>query len=277
MSLILWVFFVAIGSRTAGAQTPLKTINNPQGGKTVYGLADGATSQPAAMSKMLRMVHNNCGERPQIGRVFKFRGTNSVGVFFMVVNHPQGNKQVAGMVIAAPSGPHQVEAALVSDDAARFGSTVNPMLKQLFSVWHPGGAGQASGSASGGRLGPPAALHRVVASDNSASVGIPDGWTFKGTQGTMIANGPHSEVVGLNYTRLATNPRYGPAGTYGKIVYPSNVDPVRAFPGLFQQFWRVNGGNPDLRVAQAQQVPGPNGQRCVHATGHAVLGGRGGE
>ncbi len=65
------------------------------------------------MAKVLRNVHNNCGERPQVGRVFKVRGTNSDAVFFTVVNHPQGNKQVAGMLIAAPTGPNQVEAALV--------------------------------------------------------------------------------------------------------------------------------------------------------------------
>ena len=113
LSLVLWLFFVAIGSQTAGAQTPLKTINNPQGGIIVYGLVDGATSQAAAMAKVLRIVHNNCGERPQVGRIFKVRGTNSVAVFFTVVNHPQGNKQVAGLLIAAPSGPNQIEAALV--------------------------------------------------------------------------------------------------------------------------------------------------------------------
>src|SRR5271157_2989878 len=101
LSLVLWLFFVAIGLHPAEAQTPLKTINNPQGGKIVYGLVDGATTQPAAMAQVLRIVHNNCGEMPQVGRVFKVRGTDSVAVFFTVVNHPQGNKQVAGMVFAA--------------------------------------------------------------------------------------------------------------------------------------------------------------------------------
>ena len=100
----------------------------------------------------------------------------------------------------------------------------------------------------------------------------------------MIVNGPNSEVVGLDFARLAVDPNgagqrqsqyYGrPANNNGKIVYPSNVDPVRAFPDLFQQFWRVNGGNPVLRIDHAQQVQGPPGQRCVHATGHAVLGGQ---
>jgi hypothetical protein len=181
---------------------------------------------------------------------------------------------VAGMLIAAQTGPKTAEAAMVSDAAARFGNTVNPMLQQLFGAWHPGSAGQVAGPAASAG---PAPLHQVMAPDNSASVGIPNGWTFKGSEGTMIVNGPNSEVVGLNYTRLASNPvaqRTGmPAATQGKILYPANVDPVKGFPGLFQAFWRVNGGNPTLQVTNAQQVPGPNGQRCVHATGHAVLGG----
>ena len=276
---LLVLFFVAIGWLPAVAQTPQNT-NNPQAGNVVYGVIGGATTPADAMGKVLRVVHNNCGERPQVGKVFKMRGTNLDEAFFTVVNHLKGNKPLAGMVFAIASGPNRIEAAMIFDDASRFNSTVNPMLTKLFNQWHPAGAGQSSGPATGGRSAPAAPLHQVVAQDSSASVSIPNGWTFKGTQGTMIVNGPHSEVVGLNYTRLAANPmaqRYGsPAGNNGKIVYPSNVDPVRAFPDLFRLFWRVNGGNPDLRVAQVQQVQAPSGQRCVHATGHAVLGGRGG-
>jgi hypothetical protein len=275
VSLVLWLFFVATGSYQAQAPSPTTPANNPQGGNIAFGPIGGVTTPAAAMSKVLRTLHNTCGEKPQVGKVFKVRGTDLDEVFFTVVNHQQGNKQVAGMLIATPTGPNRIEAALIYDDASRFGSTVNPMLTKLFSEWHPGGTGQASGSASGAGSAPPAALHRVMASDNSATVGIPNGWNFKGSQGTMMISGPNSEVVGLNYTRLAANPsqRFGNAGGNGKIVFPSNVDPVRGFPSLFQQFWRVNGGNPDLRVANAQQVPGPNGQRCVHAVGHATLGG----
>ncbi len=284
VSAVLWLILVGISAHNARAQTSQKPNNNPQGSNIVYGVVGGATTPAEAMGKVLRVVQNNCGEKPQVGKVIKVRSTNFVEVFFTVVNHPQGNKQLAGMVIATPSGPNRVEAALLFDDAARFRSTVNPMLTKLFSEWHPGGVGQSSGSATGGGTAPPAALHQVVASDNSASVGIPNGWTFKGSQGTMIVNGPNSEVVGLDFARLAVDPNgagqrqaryYGrPANNNGKIVYPSNVDPVRAFPDLFQQFWRVNGGNPVLRIDHAQQVQGPPGQRCVHATGHAVLGGQ---
>ena len=284
--LVAGLFFAAIGSHRAQAQAPMTNVNNSQGGNIAFGLVGGATTPADAMSKVLRTLHNTCGEKPQVGKVFKMRGTNLDEVFFTVVNHPQGNKKVAGLVIATPTGPNRIEAALIYDDAARFGSTVNPMLTKLFSEWHPGGAGQGSSSAAGGGSAPAGPLHQVVAPDNSASVGIPNGWTFKGSMGTMIVNGPNSEVVGLDFARLAVDPRgagqrqaqsYGrPANNSGKIVYPSNVDPVRAFPDLFQQFWRANGANPDLRIAHTEQVPGPPGQRCAHATGHVNLGGHGG-
>ena len=152
----------------------------------VYGLVDGATTTAAAMAKILRNVHNNCGEKPQVGRLFTVRGTNSVAVFVTVVSHPAGNRHVAGMLIAAPSGSNQVETALVSDDAARFDSTVNPMLNRLFSEWHPGGTGPAGGTAPGGGPAPPRPLHQVVSQDYSASVGIPEGWSFKANGGTAI-------------------------------------------------------------------------------------------
>jgi hypothetical protein len=279
--------FVAMGSHSARAQSALKTIDNPQGGKIVYGRPDGVASQAAAMSTLLRMVHNNCDERPLIGKVFRARGTNSAAVFFTVVNHARGDRPIAGLVIASLSGPNGVEAALISDDAARFGSTVNPMLAQLFAVWRPGGgAAQPPGTAAGARSAPPAALHPVTAADNSASVGIPDGWQAKGSQGTMLVSGPNGESVGLDYTRLAADPngpgqrqfqRYGNNNS-GKIIYPANVDLPRAFPDLFQEFWRVNGGHPTgLQIAHAEQVPGPPGQRCAHVTGYVNLSGMQGE
>ena len=90
VSLVPGLFFVAMCVHTAQAQTPLKTIDNPQGGKIVYGVVDGAASQAAAMGTVLRGLHNNCGEKPQIGKIFRVRGTDSVAVFFTVVNHPGG-------------------------------------------------------------------------------------------------------------------------------------------------------------------------------------------
>jgi ABC-type phosphate transport system substrate-binding protein len=107
-SAFLSLSIVCICACKAGTQapTPQTTINAPQGGKIVYGAVNGATTQAAAMTKLLSTVHAKCGEKPQIGKVFQFRGTNSVGVFFTVTDHPEGNIPLAGMVIAAATGPN---------------------------------------------------------------------------------------------------------------------------------------------------------------------------
>jgi hypothetical protein len=56
-----------------------------------------------------------------------------------------------------------------------------------------------------------------------------------------------------------------------KMVYPSNEDPVKGFPGLIKEFYRVNNQIIDYRIDHVEQVAGPPGQRCVHAIGHGAL------
>lgn len=252
------------------AQTPLRTINNPQGGKIVYGLVDGATSTAAAMSMVLRGVHQSCGDKPQVGRLFRVRGTDSVAAFFTVVNHPQGNKPVAGLVIAAPAGSQKVEAALVSDDAPRFGSTVNPMLNRLFREWHPGGGGAPGASAAGSARAAP--LHQVVAQDRSLSVGIPDGWKINASYGTALINGPQGESVILDAAAVAIDSQAARYARPGNIVFSHNADLVQGFPNLFQQFWQANGKSIDFRVDHIEPASSSQGTRCVHATGRQVVG-----
>jgi hypothetical protein len=280
--------------------TPLQSITAPQGGKIVYGTVDGATTQAAAMSFILRNVHNNCGEKPQVGQVFQFRGTNSVGVFFTVTNHPGGNKKVAGLVIANATGPRQVDAALLSDDALRFGQTVNPMMQQLFSVWHPGGAGAAtsgspagakadapSGSAGGGGSAPAAALRTVTAPDYSASVGIPDGWKLdpNSGHGAVGIHGPNGEQISLTRMKGAIDPTHpfrarsdaygqleGPPGAV--VIYPYRGDPAKEFEGILQAWRRSNGKGPvRLQGLKTQIVdnPLPDTNQCATADGQVDL------
>lgn len=296
ISAILTLVFVCICACKAGTQaqltppTPLTHLDAPQGGKIVYGTVDGATTQAAAMSKILRSVHDNCGERPQIGKVFQFKGTNTVGVFFTVTNHPGGNKQVAGLVLSAASGPDQVEAALISDDAQRFGKTVNPMMRQLFSVWHPGGQTAASSSAdaqsapASGHSAGPAQLRTVTLPDRSASVGVPDGWKVDNGSagGTITMKGPHGERIGLNLAQMGIDQndpqirslaRYGIRGNnQGRIVYPFNVDLTRAYPEILR-LWRHNNGNDapvNLQNTHAERMPTQRGEQCVHVLGDIV-------
>ena len=283
VSSVLWLFFAAIGSPTAAAQASLKAIDNPQGGRIVYGPMEGATTQAAAMSQVLRMVHTSCGERPQIGKVFRVRGTNSDAVFFTVVNHPLGNRPRAGLLIASAAGPNGIEVGTVIDDATRFGSTVNPMLKQLFSEWHPGGAGQASDPTTGAGSAMGAALHPVVLPDHSAMAGFPDGWKVApgSAGGTIVAFGPRGETANLGWTigvvdsnnsnarqTHATSMQYG-RGASNQIFYPYAADPARAFPDLMNLFLRNHGGQTPATFQITSSTPLSNpGKRCAHLTGH---------
>jgi hypothetical protein len=144
-------FFLSftLGATVAHAQGGLKTINPPQGGKIVYGQVEGQTTEAGAMGAVLRSLHQSLGDRPQVGKLFQVRGTESVAAFFSVSPRNQGGRQIAGMIIVAKATTDHVEAALVSDDAARFPKTLSPMMKKLFSVWHPLEAARTGGSGSG--------------------------------------------------------------------------------------------------------------------------------
>jgi len=293
------VSIVCICACKAGTQAPtsLTTINGQQGGRIVYSSVSGAATQPAAMAKMLNTVQNNCGEKPQIGNVIQFKGTNSVGVFFTVIDHPEGNMPLDGLVIATATGPNQVETAMIYDQAARFSKTANPLLQQLFSVWHPGSQAAASSSAVGGNsasggkgTASAAPLQKVTLPDNTASVGVPAGWKVDPgcAGGTISLTGPHGEVIDLSLGLTAVDPtnrfvqqsqRSGSRNAFqGKFIsYPSNVDLAKAFPEIFDQIRRMAGapGSANIQITHAEQIPAQQGQRCVHISGHSNPNGQG--
>jgi hypothetical protein len=151
---MLGLLFLAGCSWIPHPQPQFTTLNGAQGGTIVYGVVAGATKPAAGLASVLLNVQNSCGEKPQVGNVFRVKGSHSDAVYFTVVDHPQNNRQAAGMVIAVQTAPKTVEAAMVTDDAARFSSTVNPLLTQLFSVWHPGAAQAAASGAAGAANAP---------------------------------------------------------------------------------------------------------------------------
>ena len=280
-------------SAGARAATPQATINTAQGGQIVYGSVPGATTQPAVLARLLGTVQSRCGEKPQIGRVFQFRGTHSVGVFYTVRNHSLGNRPMAGLVIAAVTGPNQAEGALLTDDASRFGRTVNPMLQQLFGAWNPDAATSSSpASGSGAASGTVPPLHTVVLPDSTASADIPAGWRVDPASGggTLLIRGNRGEVVILNSMFLAMDP-YGPAyrnlqqrgmqPLRGMIIYPANVDLAKSFPQLILQLSRSKGFVPtDLKIEYSAPVSAPEGatfqgERCALASGQIDPDGKG--
>ena len=120
----------------AHGQERLKTIDNPGGGQIVYGPLAGSPSLREAMVTMLRNVHNHFGDRPEIGRFYQARGTNSAATFFTVTAKSLAGRRIRGMVIVATSKLNQsFDAAVIYDDADRFDKTWNVMMNKLNQVW----------------------------------------------------------------------------------------------------------------------------------------------
>jgi hypothetical protein len=247
------------------------------------------------MAQVLRSVQSNCGEKPQVGKVFRVKGSNSDAVFFTVTNRAQGNVPVAGMLIATQTGPKTVEAAMVTDDAARFSSTVNPLLSQLFSVWHPGGApatanapmgtGHAPGGAPAGPGSMPAAaggggvppMRQVTLPDSTASLSLPAGWNVdpKSGGGTARVNGPQGESIMLNGCFAAEDPRapgYQAMARMGQkpphtVILQSNVDMAKSFVDIWQALRASGGQGPaPMTIEKVDLVPGSQQGQCVNAT-----------
>ena len=284
------------GSSLAFSQTLLRNMPGPQGGTIIYGTVDGANTPAAAMGFILKQLHHKYGERPVVGRVFRVRGTQSDAVFFTLTPHVATMKPVAGMLLVS-SAPGHVEAALLSDDASRFGTSVNPMLQTLFNNWHPDGKSlqasnrhtTAAGSENEGS-GPVAPLRPFRLPDGSAMVMLAAGWQVapQSGGGTILAEGPNGEMLALGFPYAAHDPRSAQAQQaqrfgmsaagrntiYARSLYaPYGADLGRTFAELNQQAGRL--GAPAVApvvVKQVQPVGQNGGARCAFLSGSTVGG-----
>lgn len=268
------------------APSALKTINTPQGGQIVYGQVDGAASEAAAMGAVLRTVHDQFGDKPEVGKIFRVHGTSSVAVFFTVLRRNQGNRPWAGMAIASTFAAGHIEAAVISDDATRFGATINPMLNQLFGAWRP--AGSAPPSAATASTTPAskiAPLHQYVLPDKSAAVSLPEGWkVLPGSGGgTIMTEGPNGEGVSLGFPLRAFNssdPRvqktmqWALQGTgrntgYAKaLYYPYGGDLAKTFVDLLQMRRSKTGEAPlSMQITKENSVQVSGSMRCAQMSG----------
>ena len=265
------------------AHAALKTVAAPQGGSIQYGKVDGQTNEAGAMGAVLKSLHTQYGDRPQVGKLFEVKGTESIATFFSVANKNHGGGQIAGMMIATKVTNSDVEVGVVSDDAARFPKTLAPMMQSLLKVWHPMNVPASAASGAGA----PAALHKITLPDNSASVGLPDGWTVAKTSGggTIQAAGPNGEQAALGLTFLAYDPgnpyvqrtlaqlRAGQLQntSYAQANYiPENGDPGQILVALIHAI-QHRAGVPEstYNFTSMTQVQAPAGQRCFKMSGTA--------
>jgi len=206
----LWIFgavlLFGVWSGFSVRAQSLQTINPAEGGQITYGQVAGETTEAGAMGSILRNLHQRLGDRPRVGKLFDVRGSESVAAFFTVTKKNSGGGQIGGMIIVAKAATNHVEAALLTDDAARFSRTLGPMTKALFQVWHPMEAARTVSGAGGASTAP---LHTIKLQDGSATIGLPDGWKLvprMSQMGSVVAGGPNEESAEMGIAFNAMDP-----------------------------------------------------------------------
>jgi hypothetical protein len=124
----------------------------------------------------------------------------------------------------------------------------------------------------------------VTAPDNSASIGVPDGWTLNqgSGRGAIIVLGPQGAVVALNMHRDAVDPtsqwqrQFGGRPLPGAMIYPYHGNLMQAFPDMFQAWRRAGGKGPaKLQIDTIKPAQAPQGMECVQVNGHMDPDGQG--
>ena len=226
------VFSLSVSSLAAQSDgVTLHTLNNPDGGHVTFGVFEQASTMQAAMTGMLRKMHEGFGNKPEVGQFFRSRDGQSVATFFTVNQSAANSKPVAGMVIVTmPTGMKPAAAALY-DQAARFSTTKQQLMKRLTEAMsagamNQGGAqGVSAGTHHGNGPAPVPSLRPVYAPDNSAMMKIAPGWQLRGgSSGQMIVDGPHGETLEMT------------------IVHSNIYDPNNAQSRNMMQYVSRSGG-----------------------------------
>ena len=205
MKLILVAAVVLGMAGVSQGQSTFKMIHQPGGGEIAYGAVPNQSTLPGTMGAVLRQVHGKFGEKPQVTRFFRTKGSNdTVATFFTVTAKNDGGKQIAGLALAAMPGGQGATGAVIYDDAKHFTTSMGPLMKKLNEVWNTSAA-KGTGAVAG-HVKP---LHVTAFPDNSGSIGLPDGWKITAAQqGVMHATGPNNESVHI--------------GVYVPVMDPTN-------------------------------------------------------
>jgi len=249
-------------ARSAGVKEPLKVIDNPGGGRVLYGPVDQPTPQ-SAMAAVLRTVHADFGGAPRVGKVFESKDGQNFGAFF-TLEASRDHKPIVGLVLVSLARGAGPAAAVLYDEAGRFANTEPQLLRTLTDAWRTSSttsAGSMASTAAGAARAtalPPLIPTRFA--DGSGAVNLPADWriTFA-SHGSARIEGPRGETVLLSNTvgpiydpndpkvqarmRYA-NPRNGP------ILCPSS-DALHTYLCVLQR----GGERPAFQLKQSQPIP----------------------
>jgi len=284
----LWIGKIAAQAPardSSGAQSGVKTIDNPSGGRIYLGALAGQSTPQVAMGKTLHRVSILYGDRPQLGRLVQSPSGEILAGFFTVTAKKQDGKPMAGLALVYAPKTGDAKGAVLIDNADRFQSTVNSMFARLKQelgkapatspAAHPGSGVSAtsaktaapSKAAAPVKSAPAQPLQRVLFPDGTGVISLPAGWQMlKANMGDVTASGAHGEMLRFGWTIPVidpTNPQSrslmpnsrGPAPR-NFVAIPYGTEPAKAFSEAFTQLARKAGKQPpDIEISKVQDIP----------------------
>jgi len=266
-----WLLVAAMCCQSCGAPTPalageFHAMPSAQGGEAVVGDLGPQASPQAALVSMLREVHQHFNAQPVVTSLLDDTHAKNMSAFFSETW--QGTK-VAGLTIVSYSNLQAPHAIIVYDSADRFPTTVNALIQLAqHNSSTQGGAASGKQAAQESSASLPAAkpLHQTNFSDNSGSIGLPDGWRILlAFSGGVIAQGPNKEMLAVgNYfpaidtstplgnqqVQAAMRSGRGLPGRY--VAFPYTTDPAKAYANVMMQ--RDGGQSPQIEIKSVENV-----------------------
>jgi hypothetical protein len=282
------ILFVCASVATRPTADGIKTVDVPTGGHLMFGPLLGQLTPQAAIGKVLHVVSQHCGDRPQITNILEANSGDILAAFFTVTAKNQDGHKLAGLVIASAPKSGQAAAVLLYDDSDRFASSLNPMFKRLqqeisaapSALGPPSSSAQsASASSLPAPTAPAAPLQTYRFPDGTGSIGLPAGWNVAFAQkADILAKGPKGEVLRFGLNVPIVDPRDPRSSALGSIrngtgpgnflAIPFGIDGATAFKEFSAQMAIKNRKPPNtLNIGTVQQVPTTGGGRIFFISG----------
>ena len=274
------------------ASDGIKTVDVPGGGHIMFGPLAGQITPQIAIGKVLHVVSQHCGDRPQITNILKAGNGDILAAFFTVTAKNQDGHKLTGLVIASAPKSGQAAAVLLYDDSDRFATSLNPMFKRLQqeisaspsalgppSSSSPSASPSASASSLPAPTAPAAPLQTYRFPDGTGSIGLPAGWNVAFAQkADILAKGPSGEVLRFGLNVPIVDPRDPRSSALGPIrngtgpgnflAIPFGIDGAAAFKEFSAQLAIKNRKPPStLNIGNVQQVPATGGGRIFLISG----------
>jgi hypothetical protein len=270
----------------------IKTVDVPTGGHIMFGPLPGQITPQIAIGKVLHVVSQHCGDRPQITNILKASNGEILAAFFTVTAKNQDGHKLTGLVIASAPKSGQAAAVLLYDDSDRFASSLNPMFKRLQqeisaspsalgppTSSSPSASPSSSASSLPAPTAPAAPLQTYRFPDGTGSIGLPAGWNVAFAQkADILAKGPKGEVLRFGLAVSIVDPRdprssaLGPmrngTGPGNFLAIPFGIDGATAFKEFNAQM-AIKNRKPSntLNIGNIEQVPTTGGGRIFLISG----------